>query len=86
MNKGHNLYTAELSPELATRFLMAAGIGMPARRATCLLELQQHVTRTFSNGAPKRTAEINRALYSLVWDWYHWSEDTGRKVTRFAGV
>lgn len=81
-----NQYTAELSPEIASRFLLIAGVGMPARRATCLLELQQHVTQTFGQGAPKRTEQINKALYGLVWDWYHWADATGQRIVRFAGV
>lgn len=81
-----NHYTAELSPELASRFLMIAGVGVPARRATCLIELQQHVHRTFYRGAPKRTEEINKALYSLVWDWYHWASDTGQPIHRMASL
>lgn len=82
----HNQYTAEISPEIASRFLMIAGVGMPARRATCLLELQLHVHKTFHNGAPKRTEQINKTLYSLVDDWYHWADATGQPVVRFAGV
>lgn len=71
-------YTEILSAELASRFLLMAGVGIPARRATNLLELQQHVLKTFGNEAPERAQQINRALYFLVWDWYHWSHDTGR--------
>jgi endonuclease III len=82
-----NQYTAELSPELASRFLLIAGVGLPARRATCLLELQQHVIRTFGQGAPARTEKINRDLYSLVTDWYHWADTkAGLFVRRFAGI
>lgn len=79
-----NHYTAELSTELASRFLLIAGVGMPARRATCLLELQQHVIKVFGNGAPKRTEQINKALYGLVWDWYHVSSDTGQPIRRLS--
>lgn len=81
-----NHYTAELSPELASRFLLMAGVGLHALRATCLMELQQHVYRTFHRGAPKRTEEINKALYALVWDWYHWASDTGQPVRRLASL
>lgn len=79
-----NHYSAELSPELASRFLLAVGIGLPARRATCLMELQQHITRTFAAGAPKRTEQMNRNLNSIVWDWFYACEVTGQPVRRLA--
>lgn len=80
----HNAYTAELAPELASRFLLLAGVGMPARRSTCLLELQQHVHRTFNQGAPQQAERINKVLYTLVNEWYHWADATGRKLARFS--
>ncbi|MEU3986131.1 hypothetical protein AB0F77_39745 [Streptomyces sp. NPDC026672] len=81
-----NEYTAEMTPELASRFLLAVGIGLPARRATCLLELQQHITRTFGGGAPKRVEQINRNLLAVVRDWYFHADVTGQPLRRFQGI
>lgn len=81
-----NTYTLALTPEIASRFLLVAGVGMPARRETCLLELQQHVIKTFGQGAPERTEQINKALFRLVWDYEGWADATGQPIRRFAGV
>lgn len=81
-----NLYTFEIDASIASRFLLMAGVGLPARRPTCLIELQEHVIRTFGAGAPERTEQINKTLYHLAWDLYRWSDAVNRPIRRFAGV
>lgn len=81
-----NTYTLALTPEIASRFLLSSGVGLPARRETCLLELQRHVIKTFGQCAPKRAEQINKALFRLVWDYETWADATGKPIRRFAGV
>jgi hypothetical protein len=78
-----NTYTMELSPEIASRFLLISGIGMPASRATCLLELQEYVIKMFGE---ERAEKINRSLFRLVWDYETWADATGVPIRRFAGI
>ena len=59
---------------------------MPARRNTCLLELQQRVTELFGRGAPERAEQINRALRTSVMDWYYGCEVQGQQVRRLPGI
>jgi hypothetical protein len=78
-----NTYTLAIAPEVASRFLLIAGIGMPARRETCLLELQLHVIRVFGE---ERAEKINRTLYNLVCDYEGWLDATGAPMRRCATV
>ncbi|ATN93753.1 hypothetical protein SEA_ABT2GRADUATEX2_14 [Streptomyces phage Abt2graduatex2] len=79
-----NEYTMNIDAATVSRFLLAVGIGLPARRDSCLLELHQHIIRTF--GDNQRTRRITHNLMLKVRDLYHWKAETGQTITRCVTV
>lgn len=79
-----NEYTMNIDAATVSRFLLAVGIGLPARRDSCLMELHQHIVRTF--GDNRRTQQITHNLMMMVRDLYHWKDATGQQMTRCATV